>query len=98
MHMVHDTRGFYTWLWLDGIPQKEVIEEDWKRELLRRSSARALRWFQIEPSGSGDENDRDLGLKIAPFVWYSIMLSSCSLFFSFLSYNQGVLIEVQDVH
>ena len=28
MHMVHDTRGFYTWLWLDGIPQKEVIEED----------------------------------------------------------------------
>ena len=26
--------------WLDGIPQKEVIEEDQKRELLRQSSAR----------------------------------------------------------
>ena len=89
MHMVHDTRGFYTWLWLDGIPQKEVIEDDLKRELLRRSSAHALRWFQIRPRGSGDENDRDLGLKIAPFVWYSIMLSSFRLFFSFLSYNQG---------
>ena len=56
--MVHDTREFYTWLWLDGIPQKEVIEEDLKRELLRRCSARALRWFQIRSSGSRDENDR----------------------------------------
>ena len=30
--------------WLDGIPQKEVIEEDWTRELLRQSSARETRW------------------------------------------------------
>ena len=31
------------WSWLDGIPQKEAIEEDWKRELFRRSSARETR-------------------------------------------------------
>ena len=30
--------------WLDGIPQKEVIEEDYKLEMLRRSSARETGW------------------------------------------------------
>ena len=39
MFRVHDFEFQKFWSWLDGIPQKEVIEEDWKRELLRQSSA-----------------------------------------------------------
>ena len=39
MFRVHDFEFQKFLSWLDGIPQKEVIDEDWKRELLRQSSA-----------------------------------------------------------